>query len=95
MPRFSWYKATLLAAFGALQVADVITTKRIVDSGGWEANPLGVLAMALLGAYWPIPKLALMVVCVTCMIRWKPRHVAPLVGLMGLVVANNALWAYS
>ena len=48
-----------------------------------------------LETYWPIPKLALMAVCVAYMIRWKPRYVALFVALMGLVVANNALWAYS
>jgi Domain of unknown function (DUF5658) len=95
MLRLSLYKGTLLAAFSALQIADVITTKRVLDNGGWEANPLGVLAMALLGTYWPIPKLALMAVCVAWMIRWKPRYLAPFVALMGIVVANNALWAYS
>jgi hypothetical protein len=95
MLRLSLYKGTLLAAFSALQIADVITTKRVLDNGGWEANPLGVLAMALLGTYWPIPKLVLMAVCVAWMIRWKPRYVAPFVALMGIVVANNALWAYS
>ena len=94
MVHLSLSKATLLTAFGALQVADVITTKRVLDNGGWEANPLAVLAMTLLGAYWPIPKLALMAVCLACMIRWKPRHVAPFVALMSLVVANNSLWAY-
>jgi hypothetical protein len=95
MLRLSLYKGTLLAAFSALQIADVITTMRVLDNGGWEANPLGVLAMALLGTYWPIPKLVLMAVCVAWMIRWKPRYVAPFVALMGIVVANNALWAYS
>jgi Domain of unknown function (DUF5658) len=95
MLRLSLYKGTLLAAFGALQIADVITTKRVLDNGGWEANPLGVLDMALLGTYWPIPKLVLMTVCVAWMIRWKPKYVAPFVALMGIVVANNVLWAYS
>ena len=41
MIRLSLYKWFLLAAFGALQVADVITTKRVLDNGGWEANPSG------------------------------------------------------
>ena len=95
MLRLSLSKAALLTAFGALQIADVITTNRVLDNGGWEANPFGVLAMALLGTYWPIPKLALMAVCLACMIRWKPRHLAPFVALMGLVVANNSLWAHS
>ena len=95
MPRLTLSKATLLGAFGALQIADVISTERVLDNGGWEANPLWVLAIGLLGTYWPIPKLALMAACMACMIRWKPRHVAPFVALMGLVVANNVLWAYS
>jgi hypothetical protein len=95
MLRLSLYKATLLAAFGALQIADVISTKQVLDNGGWEANPLGVLAMTALGTHWPVVKLALMAVCMACMIRWKPKHVAPFVALMALVVANNALWAYS
>jgi hypothetical protein len=85
----------LLSAFGVLQIADVITTQRVLEKGGWEGNPVQVLAMSLLGGYWPIPKLALMVACMACMVRWKPIHVAPFVALMGLVVANNALWAYS
>jgi hypothetical protein len=51
MLRLSLTKAALLGAFCALQIADVITTKQVVDNGGWEANPLGVLAMALLGTY--------------------------------------------
>ena len=29
------------------------------------------------------------------MIQWNPKYVAPFVALVGLVVANNALWAYS
>lgn len=89
------YKVILLAVFGALQIADVMTTQRVLAGGGWEANPLGVLAMAHLGTYWPIPKLALMAACLVLMFRWKPSYVAPFVGLMGVVVANNALWAFS
>ncbi len=95
MPRPALYKSILLAVFGALQIADVITTKQVLANGGWEANPLGVLAMTHLGAYWPIPKLALMAVCIAVMIRWRPRYIASLMALMGIVVANNALWAYS
>jgi uncharacterized membrane protein len=95
MLRLRLFKAALLVAFGALQIADVITTKRVLDNGGWEGNPLGVAAMALFGTYWFIPKLALMAACMVCMIKWRPRHVVPFVALMGLVVANNALWAYS
>jgi hypothetical protein len=95
MPRLSLLNAILLAGFSALQIADVVTTQRTLSKRGWEANPLGVLAMAHLGNAWWIPKLALMAACAAVMIRWKPRHVAPFVALMSLVVVNNALWAYS
>ncbi len=95
MLRLSLYKATLLAAFGALQIADVTTTKRVLANGGWEGNPIVVWAMTHLGAYWPVAKLALMAVCMTYMIRWSPKYVVPFVVLMGLVVANNAVWAYA
>lgn len=88
-------KATLLAAFGALQIADIITTNWVLANGGWEANPLEGWVMAHLGIYWPIPKLFLMTACAACMIRWRPRYVAPMVGFMALVVSNNALWAYA
>ncbi len=94
MSLLTLYRAILLSAFGALQIADIITTKRVLDKGGWEGNPIQVFAMSLLGGYWPIPKLALMVACMAVMVRWKPRHVAPFVAVMGLVVVNNALWAY-
>ena len=50
--------------------------------------------MTHLGAYWPVAKLALMAVCMTYMIRWNPKYLVPFVVLMGLVVANNAVWAY-
>jgi hypothetical protein len=52
MPRPSLFKVVLLAAFGALQIADVVTTQRTLSNGGWEANPIEVLAMAHLGNNW-------------------------------------------
>jgi hypothetical protein len=87
-------KAILLVAFAMLQVLDVVTTKQVLANGGWEANPLGVMAMAMFGSYWAIPKLALMALCAAVMVRWQPKHIVPLVALMALVVANNAIWAY-
>jgi hypothetical protein len=92
---FSRFKAALLVAFALLQIADVITTQRVLGNGGWEANPLGVFAMAHFGNYWPIPKLALMTLCAAVMLRWKSKSMIPFVALMGIVVANNAFWAYS
>lgn len=88
-------RALLVAGFFALQIADVVTTKRVLASGGWEGNPLALWAMASFGSYWPVPKLALMALCAMWMFRWTPRKLAPLVALMGVVVANNALWAFS
>ena len=55
MPRHSLCKAALLAAFGVLQIADVITTRRVLDNGGWKANPFWVWTMKVLGTYWPVP----------------------------------------
>jgi hypothetical protein len=95
MLRPALYKAILLAVFAALQLADVFTTNQVLANGGREANPLGVLAMSHFGSYWPVPKLALMAVCMVVMIKWKPKYIAPLLALVGLVVANNALWAYA
>ena len=87
-------KAILLAAFAVLQVLDVVTTKQVLANGGWEGNPIGVLVMTIFGNYWAIPKLALMALCAAVMVRWQPKHIAPFVALMSIVVANNAIWAY-
>jgi hypothetical protein len=87
-------KAILLAAFAVLQVLDVVTTKQVLANGGWEGNPIGVLAMSTFGGYWEIPKLALMALCAAVMVRWQPKHIMPFVALMSVVVANNAIWAY-
>ena len=95
MARVSIYKATLLLGFIALQIADVLTTKRVLDHGGWEGNPVVALVMAHLGNYWFLPKLVLMTACAVWMMRWKPKSVAPFVALMGIVVANNAMWGFA
>ena len=87
-------KAGLLTAFAVLQVLDVVTTKQVLANGGWEGNPIGVLAMTIFGSYWAIPKLALMALCAAVMVRWQPKHIVPFVALMSVVVANNAVWAY-
>ena len=87
-------KITLLMAFVMLQVLDVVTTQHVLAHGGFEANPVGVWTMATFGAYWPVPKLALMGLVALVLTRYRALDIAPFVVLMGIVVANNALWAY-
>ena len=86
-------KLTLLIAFAALQIADIVTTKSVLAQGGWEANPLQLWSMAQFGDYWPVPKLIMMAICMIFMFRWNAKRVVPLVALMGVVVANNTFWA--
>jgi hypothetical protein len=93
--RLTLPKAALLASFGVLQILDVVTTNRVLGNGGWEGNPLSAFVISFFGGYWALPKLGLMAVCAAVMIRWNPRHIVPFVALMGVVVANNAFWAYS
>jgi len=92
--RLAPLKLALLIAFAVLQIADVVTTQRVLAQGGWEANPLQLWSMSHFGDYWPVPKLILMAICMSFMFRWKPKHVAPFVVLMAVVVANNTLWAF-
>ena len=87
-------KAILLAAFAVLQVLDVITTQQVLAHGGWEGNPIGVLAMTIFGSYWAVPKLVMMAICAAVMVRWQPKHIVPFVALMSVVVANNAMSAF-
>ena len=87
-------KAILLAAFAVLQVLDVITTRQVLAHGGWEGNPIGVLAMTIFGSYWAVPKLVMMAICAAVMVRWQPKHIVPFVALMSVVVANNAMSAF-
>lgn len=84
-------KMMLLASFGVLQVLDVLTTNRVLNAGGWEANPIGVWAMMHLGMWWFVPKLAAMALCLLVISRWRTRFVAAPVALMAIVVANNAI----
>jgi hypothetical protein len=84
-------KRILLLAFIVLQVADVFTTRQVLAAGGWEANPVGAWAMTSFGPWWPVPKLALMLVCALAMTRWRTRYVAPAVALIALVVLNNSI----
>jgi Domain of unknown function (DUF5658) len=58
-----------------LQILDVLSTNLMLANGGWEANPLGVWAIANMGVWWWLPKLAVMLVCTLVMSRWRLRFV--------------------
>lgn len=86
---------TLIAAFVVLQIADVATTNAVLAQGGWEANPLGAYAIEHFGPWWPAAKLTPMLVAAILMVRWDQRVVAAIVAVMGIVVLNNAFWAFA
>ena len=86
-----WVPAlALIAAFAALQVADVLTTIRVLHAGGWEANPLFAWLIAC-WSWWPLAKLLPMAICAALMTRWPTRWIVPFVALMAVVVLNNAI----
>ncbi len=84
-------KGTLICAFIALQIGDVITTtSALARHTGVEANPL----MADLGSHWLLLKVVATIACVAIMIRCPERRsmlLAPWVALMAFVVVNNAM----
>jgi hypothetical protein len=85
-------KPLLLAAFVALQILDVVTTLRFLDSGrGVEANPVMALAMLHLGAWWWIAKLAAALLTLPILARGRIRYVAVMVAFYTVTVANNVL----
>jgi hypothetical protein len=86
-------KVYLLAAFCVLQVLDVATTNTVLAHGGFEGNPVMAHTMEHFGSLWPFHKLVMLAACLPIMLRWPAWKVAPFVALMGLVVANNLLWA--
>lgn len=45
--------AALLVALAALQVLDGVTTRRVLDQGGRELNPVMRAAFAAIG-FWPV-----------------------------------------
>ena len=84
-------RQALVVAFLTLQVADVLTTQRVLAAGGWEGNPMMVWTMAHFGPLWFVPKLAAMAVCAVAMMQWPLRRIRPFVAVMAIVVASNAL----
>ena len=86
-------RAALLVAFLLLQVADVLTTQRVLATGGWEGNPAMVWTMAHFGPLWFVPKPAAMAGCAAAMRQWSLDRIRPFVAAMAIVVANNAFQA--
>jgi len=84
-------KPILLLTFMGLQILDVLSTELVLAKGGWESNPLGVWAIANMGAWWWLPKLAVVLVCTLVMTRWPVRYIAPAVALMAIVVVSNLI----
>jgi hypothetical protein len=82
-------RLTLIAAFVALQLSDVITTQAILSRGGGESNPLVFHFMQTFGESWWIPKLCLAVVAGTIVAFGNRRYIVALVALMTFVVMNN------
>lgn len=86
-------KTLLIAAFLALNVADVYLTNRVLAGGGWEANPLMTFSQAHLGAWWWASKMILITTAVFFMSRWTVKWIAPWVAFMAIIVVNNAIWS--
>jgi hypothetical protein len=84
-------KPILLLTFMGLQILDVLSTNLVLAKGGWEANPFELFAIADLGFWWWLPKVAVMLVCTFVMSRWHLRFVAAAVALMSVVVISNLL----
>jgi hypothetical protein len=84
-------KPILLLTFMGLQILDVLSTNLVLANGGWEANPFEVLAIANMGVWWWLPKLAVMLVCALVMSRWRLPFVVAAVALMSVVVVSNLI----
>jgi hypothetical protein len=91
------------ALFGALEVADLLTTALILSAGGREIFPVMAYVLARVGVVgWVVGKLALAVVgicAVDALYRLLPGHVwlprlltIALLGWLWLVIAFNLHW---
>jgi len=81
----------ITAVLLALQVADVLTTNRVLARGGREVNPLMALAMRRLGRLWWVPKAGLVGGAVAAAWLWLPPPW--LVGVLGLIVLGYGIVA--
>jgi hypothetical protein len=85
----------LLVALAALNLADLITTRLVLDRGGAEGNPL---MRPLVEGLWPaLSSKALCLVLIAALAvrcprpRWTVRLLAPVTVWYGLVVAWNVV----
>ncbi len=76
-------------SFGALNIADYLTTKRILNTGGEELNPIANLFIRK--NCFGIVKIATTLAgMLSIYVEEKPKIVSKaLLGLYGVVVANN------
>jgi hypothetical protein len=85
-------RRVILFALFALEVADVLTTNRFLAGGNAsEGNPFMAAMQQSFGTFWWAPKLAIAMVAGLIVAQGRPRYLLTLVGMMALVVANNAL----
>lgn len=77
-------------AFALAQIADVLTTRRLLDQGGRELNPVVAFFMGRMGRQWWIAKIAIAWAGAAAL-HWFGYTwvVAILAGVIGAVALNN------
>jgi hypothetical protein len=79
------------AAIVVLEIIDVLTTLKVVASGGAELNPLMSVLMGVLGPVWWMPKV-IFASCVAGYFATRPRVGWPaivVVILCAIIALNN------
>lgn len=77
-------------AFAVAQLADVLTTRRLLEQGGHERNPVVAFIMGRMGGAWWLAKIGLAWAAAGLM-HWAgyPLGILALGVLTGAVAANN------
>lgn len=93
------FYAAAIAVFVALGILDLILTRKILDAGGHESNPLMAWIMGHGPAHWELAKMAITVAAVVVILRQFGETplgwflVCLLVLAWGYVIGNNhAVW---
>jgi hypothetical protein len=85
----------MIIALAVLETCDVLTTNHVVMGGGFEANPLVAYQMALLGPFWWLPKVWLVLLIGLALPRAKTQRARSafiIVNVLyGCVVLNNLI----